>query len=487
MALSRRSLLGSTAGVGLVAAATATGGLVSSSGADTSSRRRPRVAGPLVDDPAGLLALPAGFSYQLVAVAGETALVTGEKTPDRADGTGAFPWRDRIRLVQNHEQGPGAALPVPQIAGTVYDAAALGGGCTVIEVSRSADRIAEWVGLSGTISNCAGGVTPWNTWLTCEETEIMAGAVSGGATLAQDHGWIFEVAPAEPRYQRPVPVRAWGRYPHEAVVIEPSRRRVYLTEDASSPNGLLYRWTSDGPRLREGALQQLPATAGRLEALKVVAPDGGHLDDLSRITSQYLNQPLQTAWVPVPDRLATTTSTRKQFTADQITRSKKLEGAWGDDDGFFFDSSYAHPGDIPAGSVLHDGQIWYYHYATGTLTLKAYFPYVAQLHDGADPALLRGTGVTYFDGPDNVHVTPWGGLVLAEDGDGDNHLVGWTEATGAWPLARNQINAAATGAVPVFNEFTGPTFSPDHRLLFANVQEPGHTFAISGDFRSHFD
>jgi secreted PhoX family phosphatase len=228
MAPSRRSLLGSTAaGVGLVAAATATGGLVSPAAADTSPRRRPRVPGPLVDDPAGLLALPAGFSYKLVAVAGETALVTGEKPPDRADGTGAFPWRDRIRLVQNHEQGPGAALPVPQIAGTVYDAAALGGGCTVIEVSRSADRIAEWVGLSGTISNCAGGVTPWNTWLTCEETDIKAGAVSAGATLAEDHGWIFEVAPAEPRYQRPVPIRAWGRYPHEAVVVEPSRRRVF--------------------------------------------------------------------------------------------------------------------------------------------------------------------------------------------------------------------------------------------------------------------
>lgn len=488
MALSRRSLLGSTAaaGVGLVAA-TATGGLVSPAAADTGAHRgRPRVPGSLVDDPAGLLALPPGFSYKLIAVAGETTLLTGEKTPDRADGTGSFRWRDRFRLVQNHEQGPGAALPVPQTAGTVYDVAALGGGCTVIEVTRGGDRISEWVGLSGTISNCAGGITPWDTWLTCEETEVKAGAVSGGVTLAQDHGWIFEVVPAEPRHQKPVPIRAWGRFPHEAVVIEPSRRRVYLTEDASSPNGLLYRWTGDGGRLREGGLQQLAPTAGKLEALKVVAPDGGHLDDLSRITAQYLNRPLRTSWVEVPDRLAITTSTRKQFTADQVTRSKKLEGAWGDDDGFWFDSSYAHAGDIPAGSVLHDGQIWYYHYATATLTLKAYFPYVAQLHDGADPALIRGAGVTYFDGPDNVHVTPWGGLVLAEDGDGDNHLVGWTESTGAWPLARNQINAAAAGAVPTFNEFTGPNFSPDGRFLFANVQEPGHSFAISGDFRAYF-
>jgi hypothetical protein len=488
MAITRRRLLGSAAaaGAGLTVAG-ATGGVFSPAAASERSERgrRPLVPGPLVDDPAGLVALPAGFSYRVVSVAGETTLLSGEKSPDRPDGTGAFRWRDRVRLVQNHEQGPGAALPVPQAAGTVYDAAAPGGGCTVIETARDGRRIAEWVGLSGTISNCAGGLTPWGSWLTCEETEARAGASSGGVTLAADHGFVFEVLPAEPRLQRPVPIRAWGRFAHEAVVVEPSGRTVYLTEDASSPNGLLYRWTGSGGRLRSGTLQQLGPTAGRLEALKVQAPDGGHLDDLSRITAQYLNQPLRTSWVEVPDRLAATTSTRKQFTADQITRSKKLEGAWGDGEGFYFDSSYAHEADIPAGSVLHDGQIWYYHYATGTLTLKAYFPYVAALHDGGDPAALRGNGVTYFDGPDNVHVTPWGGLVLAEDGDGDNHLVGWTEATGAWPLARNQINAG-TATEPAFNEWTGPTFSPDHSLLFANVQEPGHTYAITADFRRYF-
>jgi uncharacterized protein len=483
MVISRRGLLGGAAAtVGLTAAGTFAS---SAAGAAESSGNGATVPGPLIDDPQGLVALPEGFTYRLVSVAGQTTLVSGEKSPDRPDGTGAFRWRSGVRLVQNHEQGPGAALPVPLVAGTVYDPVAIGGGCTVIEATSDGRRMAEWVGLSGTISNCAGGVTPWDTWLTCEETEVKAGATSGGVTLTKDHGYIFEVAPASADRQSPVPIKAWGRYAHEAVVVEPGGRRVYLTEDASSPNGLLYRWTGDS-RLRAGALQELGATEGRLEALKVSAPDGGHLDDLSRITAQYINQPLKTTWVEVPDRSAATTSTRNQFTADQITRSKKLEGAWDDGEGFYFDSSFAHAGDIPTGSVLHDGQIWYYHYASGTVTLKAYFPYVAALHAGGDPAALRGFGVTYFDGPDNVHVTPWGGLVIAEDGDGDNHLVGWTGETGAWPLARNQINAG-TAAAPVYNEWTGPTFSPaDTSVLFANVQEPGHTFAITGDFRRLF-
>lgn len=491
MTLSRRSLLGSgAASLGAIAGAGAAPGLLS--GATAASRRTfrdgaGRAPGPLIDDPAGRLALPAGFSYQLVAVSGETELRSGKKTPDRPDGTGAFAHGNTIRLVQNHEIGPayGATNPVPKVRGTTYDDGLLiAGGCTVISVSQYGRRQGEWVGLSGTISNCAGGVTPWGTWLTCEEDESRTGTAFGpNGTAARDHGYVFEVAPAAADQQHPLPITAWGRYPHEAVVIAPSRKTVYLTEDASEPNGLFYRWTAPGGKaLQAGSLQHLGRNAGRLEAMRVRVPRGPWIDDLSRFTSADIGRELEVRWVDVPDRQATTTSTRMQFGDGEVTRSKKLEGAWGDERGVYFASSYAHEDDVPSGGAPHDGQIWYLDHTRQVLVLMAYFPYLAFLHDGSlTLEQQKQLPTDYFDGPDNVHVTPFGGLVLAEDGDGVNGLIGWTRQNGAFRLARNDIDFEGGNS-----EMAGPTFSPDGRLLFASVQEPGHTFAIRGPFQEIF-
>ena len=133
--------------------------------------------------------MPAGFSYEVVSVSGQTDIHDGTgtvigKTPERPDGTTSVVSGRNLRLIQNHEASPGAVFPVPLVAGTVYDPGALGGGCTVIETDRDGKRLSEWVGLSGTVSNCAGGPTPWGSWLTCEETE----AKGGTGTLQKDHG-----------------------------------------------------------------------------------------------------------------------------------------------------------------------------------------------------------------------------------------------------------------------------------------------------------
>ncbi len=504
MPLSRRQLMSTSAvsGAGLVVGAGVGVPAAASEredrghGHDEHHRRsRPRLFPPLQSSPGDKLALPAGFSYRVVAVAGETDVHDGTgkvvgTSPERPDGTLAVRGRHGYRLIQNHEARPDTDLPVPFVDGTVYDRGAPGGGCTVIDVDGSGGRRSEWVGLSGTVSNCAGGPTPWGSWLTCEEAEATAGSTVGSATLEEDHGFVFEVFASGPDHQVPTPIRAWGRAPHEAVVVEPNRRRVYLTEDASDPTGLVYRWTAPhGYRLRPRIAEHLGADDGTLEALAVLAPDGGVLPDLAYVTAAQIGRPFRTTWRRVPERHARDTSLRSQLGDGEVTRSKKLEGAWGDERGMYFVASFAFAeGDLPADATPHDGQLWYYAYDEQTLTLVAYFPYNALLHrDDVDPLTDLGPTLDLgFDGPDGCHVSPYGSLVLSEDGNTANHLLSWSREHGAQAIARNLVVAEQNDAGrDVYSEMTGPCFSPDGQVLFGNVQEPGHVFAITGPWRRY--
>ncbi|WP_230687027.1 alkaline phosphatase PhoX [Catellatospora vulcania] len=412
--------------------------------------------GPLVPDPAGILSLPEGFSYRIVAEAGKTLLSTGEATPSDPDGTACFGTRRGFTLVNNHEIGGDEPYRVPARPGFTFDPGA-GGGTTNIEVDHHGNRVRQYVSLAGTHNNCAGGITPWGTWLTCEETEQR----KGGAFL-QDHGWVFEVDPFDQEANLdPVPLKFLGRYSHEAVAVDPKTDEIYLTEDASGPNGLYFRWVPPkGFKGRDGALRKLALseggdTAGRLQALKA-SLDGLHITDLSAATEPGTKY--KVSWVDVPDRLAATVSVRKQFTNDQVTRARKLEGQWYGDGGVYFVSSYAR---ITDGSVHeHDGQVWFYDPKRETIELKTIF--------GLNPD-PKEEG--HFDGPDNITVSPYGGIILAEDGEGLSHLIGVSDKGVTYPLARNEISES---------EFTGPTFSQDGRILFAGIQADGLVVAITG-------
>jgi secreted PhoX family phosphatase len=421
--------------------------------------------GPLVPDPRGILALPAGFTYRVLTHSGKTRLESGESTPSNHDGTAAFDGpRGTTLLVNNHElKGPRAnwTHPVPLTEGLVYDPAAAG-GCTVVEV-RPDGRVAEWVGIAGTSTNCAGGRTPWGTWLTCEENSDKAG-VNG---MTKDHGYVFEVDPVDRRANRdPKPLKFFGRYDHEAVVIDPKRGHAYLTEDASGPNGLFFRWTPPkGFTYGHGKFRELADDAGVLQAPKCFDAGGRFVDDLSRATR--IGTVYGVDWVDVPDRDARTTPVRKQFGDRDVTRARKLEGMWWGDGGAYIVSSYARD----ESPVQHDGQVWFYDPKRRTLTLKVLL--------GVNPDPAKDGP---FDGPDNITVSPYGGLVIAEDGEGVQHLFGATDSGRTYPIARNELNIG-TEEEPEYSEFTGVTFSPDGRTLYANIQTPGIMLAITGPWK----
>ncbi len=500
MTISRRQVLTTgTAGVGLAVA----GVLPSLAGPAAAAPRtdshgsgggRPggRPFPPLQDDPNGILALPAGFSYRIVTREGVTDLSFGQgKTPAFHDGTGVVAaGRNKLTIIQNHELTPHmATFGVPHVPGTVYDpGAANASGCTVITADGDGRATAEWVGISGTVRNCAGGVAPWGSWLTCEEIFIAAGATWSAAgqtgTYEKNHGYVFEVFQSGSNHQLPKPIKAFGRFEHEALAVEPNLRHVYLSEDASGPNGLFYRWSApSGTRLKAGLANLLSDTAGKLEAMQIRLDDGSIVPDVAYITSAQLGRPFKVTWTEVADRDAVSTPIRRQFADGTVTRGKKFEGVWSNGKGVYIVNSFAFAAsDLPADATRHDGMVWFYDYSDQTITLVTYFPHnPAAETEGAFPKYADLT----FDGPDNVTVTPWGTLVLAEDGVRASHVLSAVPGGPTYAIARNQLANGTSGGAPTYSEFTGPTFSPDGKVLFVNIQVPGITLAITGPWHRY--
>ncbi|MGW2850349.1 alkaline phosphatase PhoX, partial [Streptomyces sp. NPDC001274] len=258
-ATSRRQVL---AGTGAALASVAFTGAFSELFAGTAAARGHAGYGPLVPDPDGLLDLPKGFRYRVLSREGGPLRSGQGLVPSNHDGMAAFAGRHgHVHLVRNHENRVTARIPVPVVEGLTYDPMGKG-GCTALELDGRNNVLGERVAIAGTAVNCAGGRTPWNTWLTCEETEDRAG--TNGYT--KDHGFIFEVDGADPRRTGAVPLTAMGRFQHEAIAIDPGNGIVYETEDAfDKPFGLFYRFLPNKPLGGTGSLR----AGGRLEAMRV--------------------------------------------------------------------------------------------------------------------------------------------------------------------------------------------------------------------------
>jgi secreted PhoX family phosphatase len=385
-----------------------------------------------------LLLLPRGFQYLSFGWTGDL-LDNGVATPGLHDGMAAFAaGRGRVRLVRNHEVGAGVPF-----SGATYNTAAGGGTVTLEFDTQRGQVVSMWDSLSGTVRNCAGGPTPWGTWLTCEETTTQLAGLP--------HGYVFEV-PAD-GLGEPTPLVDMGRFSHEAVAVDPATGYVYETEDAGNSSGL-YRF--------------IPATPGQLA-------DGGSLSmlkvrgvDLVNLGASYANgTEFDVEWVPLPAPDAAVPIAGNfvwsQGRVQGAATFARLEGCWYGNDAKIYV--------VSTSGGIGQGQIWEYTPAEEKIRL-----------------LFQSPGANVLNAPDNITVSPRGGLVLCEDGNGEEFMHGLTVDGEIFPFAKNNVvlNGERNGFVGDFrgSEWAGACYSPDGQWLFANLQSPGITVAITGPWSS---
>ncbi|MDZ4361887.1 alkaline phosphatase PhoX [Brevundimonas sp.] len=426
--------------------------------------------GPLLRDPNRLLDLPQGFTYQVISQSGDT-MDDGLFVPGQPDGMGCFPLSgSQVALVRNHELkgssglhrnlGPGGfhqerigLLDAAKGFDTYKDGRPLPGGTTTLVYDlETRQTVRQHLSLAGTSTNCCGGHTPWGSWLTCEETV----ETPDDADVKQAHGWVFEVPADATGLVDPVPLKAMGRFDHEAVCIDPSTGIAYLTEDDNA--GLFYRFipTTAG-KLAEG---------GRLQAMAFKDKMGADSRNQDAAAREWaVGDWREVVWIDMEDVESPNDDLRKRGHAAGAALVARGEG-------IFFDKSDMYL-TATSGGPLRRGQIL--RYAPSSIEGQ---PGEAD-QSGRIQLFVESEDIRTMNMGDNLVVAPWGHLIVCEDNYSDdirNHLKGVTPEGRVYTIGRNVFAGNS--------EFAGACFSPDGSVLFVNIMYPGITFAIRGPWSS---
>lgn len=411
-----------------------------------------------------LLMLPRGYRYRSMAWAGE-ALSDGYVSPGACDGMGVVADSNGlVTLIRNHElRGSSGPIGDPKKAWDVN-----GGGTSTLRFDTQSERLTDArISLGGTLNNCAGGVTPWGTWLSCEEAPYTPEFAGMGGDLKQKlwklgktqktHGHVFEVHPDGE--SDPKPILAMGQFYHEAAAIDPQSGIVYMTED-TAPDAGLYRYIPKIPG-------QLHA-GGALQMLKV----DGH----PRLTGALtLNQPMAFGWVDIedPERGHTPGTHDGAGVVNQGLRAGgtafvALEGCIHHEGSIYFTSK--------AGGGAEAGQVFRMDIARETIEL---------IFEASE----RGS----FSGPDNIVISPQGSLIICEDRLGmstqGQYLAGLDETGSLFAFCQINPDLRATyrghnlQKTASKSEWAGACFSADGQWMFVNIYNPGVTLAITGPWQ----
>jgi len=400
--------------------------------------------GPLSVDSNKLLDLPDGFKYQVISSFGDL-MSDGFHVPDRADGMGCILLsEEQVVLIRNHELHPKSLDKQPlsiqkHKTPLAYDSynngIALPGGTTSLIYNLKTRTVEkEFISLVGTIRNCAGGTTPWGSWLTCEESVMKA-----GDDLKADHGYIFEVPATAEGIVAPKPLKEMGRFNHEAAVVDPDSGIVYLTEDRG--DSLFYRFI---PNVK-GQLDK----GGQLQAM-VVSSQPKYDSRNWQSTNMKVGEWLSVEWVNLDDP--------ESPNDDLRTRGHQLGAAL-----------------FARGEGIHwgNGELYFCCTNGGKKQLGQIMRFEPNATGGRIQLFLESEDSSLYNFGDNLTVTPQGHLFVCEDQYTDvvdNHIRGVTPEGQVYDFARLHAQT----------ELAGACFSPDGSVLFVNLYSPTRTLAITG-------